>query len=153
MGLGIITELPIVVIIQRGGPSTGLPTKTEQSDLNQAMFGRNGECPAEVIAAQSPSDCFDTAYEACKIALEFMVLLFYYLMVILQMDQAMELPDLDKLPKFNTRITKTSDEKFAPYKRNDETLARDWALPGTPGLEHRIGARKAANTGNVSYDG
>ena len=156
MGLGIITELPIVVInIQRGGPSTGLPTKTEQSDLNQAMFGRNGECPAVVIAAQSPSDCFDTAYEACKIALEFMV------PVVLLSDgyiangsEPWRLPDLDKLPKINTRIVKkTSDEKFAPYKRNDETLARDWALPGTPGLEHRIGGlEKAANTGNVSYD-
>ena len=89
MGLGIITELPIVVInIQRGGPSTGLPTKTEQSDLNQAMFGRNGECPAVVIAAQSPSDCFDTAYEACKIALEFMVPVVFYQMVILQMVQS-----------------------------------------------------------------
>ena len=156
MGLGIITELPIVVInIQRGGPSTGLPTKTEQSDLNQAMFGRNGECPAVVIAAQSPSDCFDTAYEACKIALEFMV------PVVLLSDgyiangsEPWRLPDLDKLHKINRRIVKkTSDEKFAPYKRNDETLARDWALPGTPGLEHRIGGlEKAANTGNVSYD-
>ena len=156
MGLGIITELPIVVInIQRGGPSTGLPTKTEQSDLNQAMFGRNGECPAVVIAAQSPSDCFGTAYEACKIALEFMV------PVVLLSDgyiangsEPWRLPDLDKLPNINTRIVKkTSDEKFAPYKRNDETLARDWALPGTPGLEHRIGGlEKAANTGNVSYD-
>ena len=156
MGLGIITELPIVVInIQRGGPSTGLPTKTEQSDLNQAMFGRNGECPAVVIAAQSPSDCFDTAYEACKIALEFMV------PVVLLSDgyiangsEPWRLPDLDKLPKIKTRIVKkTSDEKFAPYNRNDETLARDWALPGTPGLEHRIGGlEKEANSGNVSYD-
>ena len=156
MGLGIITELPIVVInIQRGGPSTGLPTKTEQSDLNQAMFGRNGECPAVVIAAQSPSDCFQTAYEACKISLEFMV------PVVLLSDgyiangsEPWRLPDLDKLPEIKTRIIqKTKDEKFFPYKRDEKTLARDWALPGTPGLEHRIGGlEKAATTGNVSYD-
>ena len=156
MGLGIITELPIVVInIQRGGPSTGLPTKTEQSDLNQAMYGRNGECPAVVIAAQSPSDCFQTAYEACKISLEFMV------PVVLLSDgyiangsEPWRLPNLDKLPEIKTKIIKkTSDEKFTPYKRDEKTLARDWALPGTPGLEHRIGGlEKAANTGNVSYD-
>ncbi len=156
MGLGIITELPVVVInIQRGGPSTGLPTKTEQSDLNQAMYGRNGECPAVVIAAQSPSDCFQTAYEACKISLEFMV------PVVLLSDgyiangsEPWRLPNLDKLPEIKTKITqKTEDEKFTPYKRDEKTLARDWALPGTPGLEHRIGGlEKAANTGNVSYD-
>jgi len=156
MGLGIITELPVVVInIQRGGPSTGLPTKTEQSDLNQAMYGRNGECPAVVIAAQSPSDCFQTAYEACKISLEFMV------PVVLLSDgyiangsEPWRLPNLDKLPEIKTKITqKTEDEKFFPYKRDEKTLARDWALPGTPGLEHRIGGlEKAANTGNVSYD-
>jgi 2-oxoglutarate ferredoxin oxidoreductase subunit alpha len=156
MGLGIITELPIVVInIQRGGPSTGLPTKTEQSDLNQAMYGRNGECPAVVIAAQSASDCFETAFEACKIALEFMV------PVVLLSDgyiangsEPWKLPDLDKLPKINTKIIKKSkDEKFLPYKRDEETLSREWALPGTPGLEHRIGGlEKAAVSGNVSYD-
>jgi 2-oxoglutarate/2-oxoacid ferredoxin oxidoreductase subunit alpha len=156
MGLGIITELPIVIInIQRGGPSTGLPTKTEQSDLNQAMYGRNGECPAVVIAAQSASDCFDTAFEACKIALEFM------LPVILLSDgyiangsEPWSLPDLDKLPKIKTKIIKkATDEKFSPYKRDEKTLARDWALPGTPGLEHRIGGlEKAAVSGNVSYD-
>ena len=156
MGLGIITELPIVVInIQRGGPSTGLPTKTEQSDLNQAMYGRNGECPAVVIAAQSPSDCFQTAYEACKISLEFMV------PVVLLSDgyiangsEPWRLPDLDKLPEIKTRtIQKTKDEKFIPYKRDEKTLARDWALPGTPGLEHRIGGlEKWDNSGNISYD-
>ena len=156
MGLGIITELPIVVInIQRGGPSTGLPTKTEQSDLNQAMYGRNGECPAVVIAAQSASDCFETAFEACKIALEFMV------PVVLLSDgyiangsEPWKLPDLDKLPKINTKIIKKSkDEKFLPYKRDEKTLSREWGLPGTPGLEHRIGGlEKAAVSGNVSYD-
>lgn len=156
MGLGIITELPIVVInIQRGGPSTGLPTKTEQSDLNQAMYGRNGECPAVVIAAQSASDCFETAFEACKIALEFMV------PVVLLSDgyiangsEPWKLPELDKLPEIKTKIIKNSDdEKFLPYKRDENTLSRDWALPGTPGLEHRIGGlEKAAVSGNVSYD-
>ncbi len=156
MGLGIITELPIVVInIQRGGPSTGLPTKTEQSDLNQAMYGRNGECPAVVIAARSASDCFDTAFEACKIALEFMV------PVVLLSDgyiangsEPWKLPDLDKLPEIKTKIIKKSkDENFLPYKRDEKTLAREWALPGTPGLEHRIGGlEKAAVSGNVSYD-
>lgn len=156
MGLGIITELPIVVInIQRGGPSTGLPTKTEQSDLNQAMYGRNGECPAVVIAAQSASDCFDTAFEACKIALEFMV------PVVLLSDgyiangsEPWKLPDLDMLPEIKTKvIKKLKDDKFLPYKRDEKTLSRDWALPGTPGLEHRIGGlEKAAVSGNVSYD-
>jgi len=156
MGLGIITELPIVVInIQRGGPSTGLPTKTEQSDLNQAMYGRNGECPAVVIAAQSASDCFDTAFEACKIALEFMV------PVVLLSDgyiangsEPWKLPDLDKLPEIKTKIIKKSkDEKFLPYTRDEKTLAREWGLPGTPGLEHRIGGlEKAAVSGNVSYE-
>tara|TARA_B100000965_G_scaffold277637_1_gene235443 strand:+ start:577 stop:2427 length:1851 start_codon:yes stop_codon:yes gene_type:complete len=156
MGLGIITELPIVIInIQRGGPSTGLPTKTEQSDLNQAMYGRNGECPAVVIAAQSASDCFDTAFEACKIALEFMV------PVVLLSDgyiangsEPWKLPDLDKLPEIKTKIIKKSkDEKFLPYKRDEKTLAREWGLPGTPGLEHRIGGlEKAAVSGNVSYE-
>ena len=156
MGLGIITELPLVIInIQRGGPSTGLPTKTEQSDLNQAMFGRNGECPAVVIAAQSASDCFDTAFEACKIALEFMV------PVVLLSDgyiangsEPWKLPDLDKIPEIKTKIIKnTKDEKYLPYKRDEKTLSRDWALPGTPGLEHRIGGlEKAAVSGNVSYD-
>jgi len=156
MGLGIITELPLVIInIQRGGPSTGLPTKTEQSDLNQAMFGRNGECPAVVIAAQSASDCFDTAFEACRIALEFMV------PVVLLSDgyiangsEPWKLPDLDKIPEIKTKIVKnTKDEKYLPYKRDEKTLSRDWALPGTPGLEHRIGGlEKAAVSGNVSYD-
>ena len=156
MGLAVITEMPIIVInIQRGGTSTGLPTKTEQSDLNQAMFGRNGECPAVVIACQSPSDCFETAFEACKIALEFMV------PVVLLSDgyiangsEPWKLPDLDKLSNINTKIIKdTKDEKFFPYKRDQETLARDWALPGTAGLEHRIGGlEKADGTGNVCYE-
>ena len=156
IGLGVITELPIVVInIQRGGPSTGLPTKTEQSDLNQAMYGRNGESPAVVIAAKSPSDCFDIAFEACRIALEFMV------PVILLSDgyiangsEPWKLPDVDKLPKIKTKIiTKTEDDQFLPYKRDADTLARDWAIPGTAGLEHRIGGlEKADVTGNVNYE-
>ena len=156
IGLGVITELPLVVInIQRGGPSTGLPTKTEQSDLNQAMFGRNGECPAVVIACQSPSDCFETAFTACKIALEFMM------PVILLSDgyiangsEPWKLPKLDSLSDIQTKIVKDfNEESFAPYKRDKKTLSRSWALPGQKGLEHRIGGlEKADVTGHVSYD-
>ena len=156
IGLGVITELPLVVInIQRGGPSTGLPTKTEQSDLNQAMFGRNGECPAVVIACQSPSDCFETAFTACKIALEFMM------PVILLSDgyiangsEPWKLPELDSLSDIQTKIVKDfNEESFAPYKRDKKTLSRSWALPGQKGLEHRIGGlEKADVTGHVSYD-
>ena len=156
IGLGVITELPLVVInIQRGGPSTGLPTKTEQSDLNQAMFGRNGECPAVVIACQSPSDCFETAFTACKIELDFMM------PVILLSDgyiangsEPWKLPKLDSLSDIQTKIVKDfNEESFAPYKRDKKTLSRSWALPGQKGLEHRIGGlEKADVTGHVSYD-
>ena len=156
IGLAVITELPIVVInIQRGGPSTGLPTKTEQADLNQAMYGRNGECPSVVLACQSPSDCFETAFMACKIALEFMV------PVILLSDgyiangsEPWKLPDLNKIPSIKTKIVSNSNEEsFFPYNRDKETLSRPWALPGTKNLEHRIGGlEKADGTGHVSYD-
>ena len=154
IGLGIITELPLVVInIQRGGPSTGLPTKTEQSDLLQAMYGRNGESPAAVIAAQSPSDCFYAAFEACKMALEYMM------PVILLSDgyiangsEPWKIPDVDKLPSILSRkITKDSD--FSPYNHENEKLSRPWAIPGVSGLEHRIGGlEKWDTTGHVSYD-
>jgi 2-oxoglutarate ferredoxin oxidoreductase subunit alpha len=153
MGLAVMTELPLVIInVQRGGPSTGLPTKTEQSDLFQAVYGRNGECPLPVIASRSPADCFEAAVEACRIAID------YRTPVILLSDGSIAngsepwlLPDLTKLPKIDPNYT-TDPAGFHPYKR-DEKLARSWAVPGTPGLEHRIGGlEKDALTGNISYD-
>jgi 2-oxoglutarate ferredoxin oxidoreductase subunit alpha len=153
MGLAVMTELPLVIInVQRGGPSTGLPTKTEQSDLFQAVYGRNGECPLAVIASRSPADCFDVALEACRIAVE------YRTPVILLSDGSIAngsepwlLPIVADLPKFSPNFA-TDPAGFFPYKR-DEKLARLWAVPGTPGLEHRIGGlEKDALTGNVSYD-
>jgi 2-oxoglutarate ferredoxin oxidoreductase subunit alpha len=153
MGLALMTELPLVIVnVQRGGPSTGLPTKTEQSDLFQAVYGRNGECPIPVIASRSPADCFEVAYEACKIAVD------YRTPVILLSDGSLAngsepwlLPDLNALPKIEPNFT-TDPAGFMPYKR-DEKLARPWVKPGTPGLEHRIGGlEKDSLTGNVSYD-
>ena len=153
MGLALMTELPLVIInVQRGGPSTGLPTKTEQSDLFQAVYGRNGECPIPVLAARSPADCFETAYEACRIAIDCRT------PVILLSDGSLAngsepwlLPDVNSLPKIDPDFA-TDPAGFMPYKR-DEKLARPWAIPGTPGLEHRIGGlEKDALTGNISYD-
>ncbi|MCA1828354.1 MAG: 2-oxoacid:acceptor oxidoreductase subunit alpha [Myxococcales bacterium] len=153
MGLAVMTELPLVIVnVQRGGPSTGLPTKTEQSDLFQAVYGRNGECPLPVIASRSPADCFDAAFEACKIAIDFRT------PVILLSDGSLAngsepwlLPKAAALAKIEPNIT-TDPAGFMPYKR-DEKLARPWAIPGTAGLEHRIGGlEKDSLTGNVSYD-
>ena len=155
MGLAIISELPVVIInIQRGGPSTGLPTKTEQADLMQAMHGRNGEAPAVILSPQSPGDCFYMAFEACRIALEYMM------PVILLSDgylangsEPWEIPDFNSLPKINTRKVDSSDEDFMPYDRDEKTLARPWAVAGTKGLEHRIGGLETEiKTGHVSYD-
>ena len=154
MGLAIMTELPVVIInIQRGGPSTGLPTKTEQSDLNQAVFGRNGEAPLVVLAPKSPGDCFYMAFEACRIALEYMM------PVMLLSDgylangsEPWKIPDFSKMPKINTKKTVHSDESFMPYAR-DKKLSRPWAIPGTKDLEHRIGGLETEElTGNVNYD-
>jgi len=154
MGLGVITELPIVVInIQRGGPSTGLPTKTEQSDLLQAMYGRNGEAPIAIVAAQSPSDCFNAAFEACKIALEHMT------PVVLLSDgyiangsEPWKIPDMDTLPDIHPRKVDKL-EGFAPYDHSNDKLSRPWGTPGTPGLEHRIGGlERSDNSGNIDYD-
>jgi len=154
MGLAVMTELPLVIVnVQRGGPSTGLPTKTEQADLLQAVYGRNGETPIPVIAAQSPSDCFDAAYEATSTALKFMT------PVLLLSDgyiangaEPWKIPDVDKLEPINVEFAKDPD-KYSPYARDKGTLARMWAIPGTPGLEHRIGGlEKEDVTGNVSYD-
>ena len=156
IGLAVMTELPMLIInVQRGGPSTGLPTKTEQADLFQAILGRNGECPLPVIAARSPADCFDVAQEAWRIATKFMV----PVMVltdgyIANGSEPWLIPDFNKLPKIEVKHPgpKAEGEEFMPYAR-DENLSRPWALPGTPGLMHRIGGlEKQDITGNVSYD-
>jgi len=157
MGLGMILELPMIIInVQRGGPSTGLPTKTEQSDLYQAMYGRNGESPLPIVAPQSPSDCFAMAIDAWRIAVTFMC------PVIILSDgyiangaEPWKIPSYDSLEKIDiTHPAPREDDEpaFLPYAR-DENLSRPWALPGTKGLEHRIGGlEKSANTGDVSYD-
>jgi len=154
LGLAVITELPLVLVnVQRGGPSTGLPTKTEQSDLNQAIYGRNGEAPMVVLAPATPADCFMMAYEACRIALKYMI------PVILLSDgyiangsEPWKIPNVNTLPDMETRILKKK-EGFAPFNHGNPDLARPWALPGTPGMEHRIGGlEKWEETGHVSYD-
>jgi 2-oxoglutarate ferredoxin oxidoreductase subunit alpha len=153
IGLGVMTELPVVILnIQRGGPSTGLPTKTEQSDLSQSLFGRNGESPVPVLAAKSPGDTFYCAVEAVKIATRYMV------PVILLSDgyiangsEPWALPNLSSLPRFDV-IHRTDPTNYFVYQRDERTLARAWVTPGTPGLEHRIGGiEKDALTGNISY--
>mgnify|MGYP001315502473 FL=1 len=157
LGLAVMTELPLVVInVQRGGPSTGLPTKTEQSDLNQALYGRNGEAPMPVIAAATPGDCFFAAYEACKAALTHMT------PVMLLTDgylangsEPWNIPDVDALEPIDVKFANepNADGDFLPYLRDEKTLARPWAIPGTPKLEHRVGGIETAeNTGHVSYD-
>lgn len=152
-GLAVMAELPLVIVnVQRGGPSTGLPTKTEQSDLMQALYGRNGECPMPVIAASTSVNCFDYAFMAGKIAIEHMT------PVILLTDgflangaQPWLIPSMAKLPEIKVRLAKEGDD-YKPYAREPETLARTWALPGTKGLEHRIGGLEKMNiTGNISY--
>ncbi len=156
MGLAVMTELPVVIVdVQRGGPSTGLPTKTEQADLMQVMFGRNGECPVPVIAAASPADCFNAAIEAFAVAVRYMT------PVVLLSDgyiangaEPWLIPDVASLPKISVEhpTTLPEGEIFRPYQRNDHG-SRPWAIPGTPGFEHRIGGlEKEDVTGNVSYD-
>jgi 2-oxoglutarate/2-oxoacid ferredoxin oxidoreductase subunit alpha len=158
VGLAVSMELPLVICdIQRGGPSTGLPTKTEQSDLLQAMFGRNGEAPVPIVAPRSPSDCFETALEAVRIAIT------YRTPVLLLSDGSLangsepwRIPDVADLPDLRVEFTTEPngpDGEFLPYLRDPETLARPWAIPGTPGLEHRLGGlEKADVTGNISYE-
>jgi 2-oxoglutarate ferredoxin oxidoreductase subunit alpha len=154
IGLAVITELPLVIVdVQRGGPSTGLPTKTEQADLFQAIFGRNGECPVPVIAASTPSNCFNYAYEAAKIALEHMT------PVVLLTDgflangtEPWKIVSMSDMPPIKTKIKLQNSGDYLPYKRDVETLVREWAIPGTPGYEHRIGGlEKMDVTGTVSY--
>src|ERR1700741_1867223 len=154
IGLAIMTELPIVICdIQRGGPSTGLPTKTEQADLLQAMFGRNSEAPIPILAPSTPGDCFWVAVEASRIALKYMV------PVIILSDgylangaEPWKIPELSELPEIPVKF-ETNPVDFKPYRRNPDTLARPWAIPGTPGLEHRIGGlEKQDVTGNINYE-
>ena len=154
LSLAIMVELPLVVVdIQRAGPSTGMPTKTEQADLLQAMYGRFCESPCLVLSARSPADCFETAYEACRLSLAHMT------PAILLSDgfiangaEPWKLPDVDGLPQIPVEF-RTRPGGFMPYDRDQETLARPWALPGTPGLEHRVGGlEKNDGDGNVSYD-
>ncbi|HLP17479.1 MAG TPA: 2-oxoacid:acceptor oxidoreductase subunit alpha, partial [Bacteroidota bacterium] len=154
IGLAVMTELPLVIVnVQRGGPSTGLPTKTEQADLLQALYGRNGESPVPVLAASTPSDCFHMAFEASRVALKFMTPVFLLTDGYLgngsepwHVPSEAELPDISK-------PFQTPDDQRLPYERDPETLARPWAIPGTPGLEHRIGGlEKKDKTGQISYD-
>jgi 2-oxoglutarate ferredoxin oxidoreductase subunit alpha len=150
----VMTELPVVIIdVQRGGPSTGLPTKTEQADLLQALFGRNSESPVAVIAPSTPGDCFSMAIEAWRIATQYMVPVIYlsdgYLA---NGSEPWMIPKVSDLPKIEIKFA-TEKEGFFPYLRDEKTLARPWAVPGTAGLEHRIGGlEKQDITGNVSYD-
>ena len=157
IGLAVIAELPLVVIdVQRGGPSTGLPTKTEQTDLMQALYGRNGESPVAVVAPASPTDCFTMAFEACRIAIEHMT------PVILLSDafigngsSAWRIPDDDEYPEIRPNFVPENlrNSEWKPYMRDDETLARYWAIPGTEGLSHRLGGlEKDAATGAISTD-
>ena len=157
IGLAVMTELPLLVInVQRGGPSTGLPTKTEQSDLLQAMFGRNGESPVPIVAPQSPGDCFNAVLEATRIAVT------YRTPVMLLSDgmlangsEPWQVPDIDRLPVIDPAFADAPNagEEFLPYVRDEDTLARPWAIPGTAGLEHRIGGlEKGDGHGNISYD-
>lgn len=155
LGLAVITELPLVVVnVQRGGPSTGLPTKTEQSDLLQALYGRNGESPVAVLAASTPANCFNFAYQAAKIAIEHMT------PVILLTDgylangsELWPIPNTDDLPEINVQLVNDNDPHYLPYHREPQKLARFWAVPGQEGLRHRVGGlEKADVTGEVSHD-
>jgi len=155
--LAVMLEIPLLICdIQRGGPSTGLPTKTEQSDLLQAYYGRNGECPMPVISASTPSDCFDAVYEAVRIAVQHMTpVIFLSDGYIANGAEPWRFPKSEDLQPIEVKFKKglnPDEDKFLPYLR-DEKLVRPWAIPGTPGLEHRIGGLEKQNiTGNVSYD-
>jgi 2-oxoglutarate ferredoxin oxidoreductase subunit alpha len=162
IGLGVITELPLIVInMQRGGPSTGLPTKPEQSDLLQALYGRNGDAPAAVLAPDSPSDCFEVAFEAARLATKYMTPVFILADGYLgQGAEPWRVPDPSDLPEIDVEFADQTNgvdgegrDTFRPYVRDEQTLARGWAVPGTPDLEHQIGGlEKEHETGHVSYD-
>jgi 2-oxoglutarate ferredoxin oxidoreductase subunit alpha len=155
IGLAVAVELPLLIVnVQRSGPSTGMPTKTEQADLLQAMFGRNGECPVPIVAPLSPADCFYAAIEAARIAVKYRTPVFIlsdgYLA---NGSEPWKLPEVEDLPVIEANFAEPLQEDFQPFRRDPETLARPWAVPGTAGLEHRIGGiEKADGTGNISYD-
>jgi 2-oxoglutarate ferredoxin oxidoreductase subunit alpha len=153
IGLAVMTELPLVIVnVQRGGPSTGLPTKTEQSDLLQALYGRNGECPVVVMASSTPSDCFDYAFQAARIALEHMTpVLLLSDSYLANGTEPWRIPQMKDLPEIKPPYADKNNKPFLPYKRNEETLVRYWAVPGTPELEHRIGGLEKTEKGTVSY--
>ncbi|MEE9167260.1 MAG: 2-oxoacid:acceptor oxidoreductase subunit alpha [Candidatus Neomarinimicrobiota bacterium] len=155
IGLAVMTELPLVILnIQRAGPSTGMPTKTEQADLFQVLYGRNSESPVPVMAPISPADCFEVAYEACRIACKYMTPIFVLSDAFLANgSEPWRTPDLALLPPIEVEFATSEEGEFYPYERDEATLARKWAVPGTPKLEHRIGGLEKENlTGNVSYD-
>src|SRR5688572_25380819 len=153
MGLAVMVELPLVVIdVQRAGPSTGMPTKNEQADLLQVMFGRNSDSPLPVVAPATPGECFDLAIEAARLALKYMTPVVYLSDAFLATgSEPWKIPDIASLPSIAVDNA-TDPSTYRPYLRDPDTLARPWAVPGTPGLEHRIGGlEKADITGNVSY--
>jgi len=150
-----MTELPLVIVnVQRGGPSTGLPTKSEQSDLMQALYGRNGECPVIVMAASTPSNCFYYAYEAAKLSMEHMTPVILLTDGYLGMgSELFRIPKVKDLPSITPPIAKANDPDYKPYARDPETLVRKWAIPGTEGLRHRVGGLEKEDViGNVSTD-
>jgi len=153
INLAVMAELPLIVCnIQRAGPSTGVPTGTEQADLLQMLFGRSGESPVPVLAASNSADCFETIYEACRIAIRYMTpVIFLSEGHIARGMEIWRIPNVSELPKIEVHF-RTDPEGFAPYQRDPVTLARPWAVPGTAGLEHRIGGLEKDDTGNVSFE-
>ncbi|MCS5660196.1 MAG: 2-oxoglutarate ferredoxin oxidoreductase subunit alpha, partial [Dehalococcoidia bacterium] len=155
IGLAVISELPLVVLnIQRAGPSTGMPTKTEQSDLFLSMYGRNGESPVPILTPATPGDCFFIAYEACRIALKYMTPVFVLSDAFLANgSEPWIIPQLSALPKIEVSFAEAGNGQYHPYERDEKSLARQWAVPGKAGLEHRIGGLEREHiSGNVSYD-
>lgn len=154
LGLAVIAELPLVVVdVQRSGPSTGIPTKTEQTDLAQALYGRNGECPVMVMAARTPSDCFRAAFYAAKFAMEHMMpVVFLSEGYLGNGSEPWKIPSMSDYPAINPPIITECEGKFKPFERDAETFVRKWAIPGTPGLEHRVGGLEKSPAGAVSSD-
>ena len=154
LGLAVMTELPLVVVdVQRAGPCTGMPTKTEQTDLNEALYGRNGECPVVVLSSHSPAHCFDAAFMAAKIALERMTPVLLLSEGFLgNGSEPWRIPSMSDYPEIKPRYAKASEAPFRPFERDEKTLSRSWAVPGTPGLEHRVGGLEKMHSGALSTD-